>query len=41
MFKFNSKNTKTTSFTLTYFTPFPSVSLVDFQQVNINWGKPL
>ena len=34
MFKVNSKNTRTTS--LTYFTPFSSVSIVDFEQVNVS-----
>ena len=35
MFKVNNKNTKTTS--LTYFTPFFSVSDDDFEQVNVSW----
>ena len=33
MFKVNNnKNTRTT-----YFTPFSSVSIVDFEQVNVRW----
>ena len=32
MFKVNNKDTRATS--LTYFTPFSSVSIVDFEQVN-------
>ena len=36
MFKVNNKNTRTTSFTKTYFIPFSSVSIVDFEQV-ISW----
>ena len=35
MFKFNNKNTRTTS--LTYFTPCFSVPIVDFEQVNVSW----
>ena len=31
MFKVNNKNTRT------YFTPFSSVSIVDFEQLNISW----
>ena len=35
MFKVNNKNIRTTS--LTYFTPFPGVSIIiDFGQVNVN-----
>ena len=46
MFKVKNKNTITTSLTsfwcfycelLTYFTPFPSVFIVDFEQVNVSW----
>ena len=29
-----NKNTRTT---LTYFTPFSSISIVDFEQVNVSW----
>ena len=39
MFKVN-KNTRTMSMTffdVTYFTPFVSVSMVDFEQVNASW----
>ena len=48
-FKVNNRNTRTWSLTsltsfwyfycrlLTYFTPFSSVSIVEFEQVNINW----
>ena len=32
MFKFNNKSTRTMSLT-----PFSSVSIVDFEQVNIGW----
>ena len=32
MIKVNNKNTTTTSFT-----PFSSVSIVDFEQVNVTW----
>ena len=48
MFKVSNKNTITTSFTSfwcffcllwTYFTPFPSVSIVKFEQVNFSWVK--
>ena len=35
MFKVNNKNTRMTS--LTYFTTFSSVSVVDFEQVNVSW----
>ena len=34
MFKVNNKNTRTTS---TYFTPFSSVFIVNFEQVNVSW----
>ena len=34
MFKINNKNTRKTS--MTYFTPFPSVSIADFEQVNVS-----
>ena len=41
MFKGNNKNTRRRSGVLIvnfdYFTPFPSLSIVDFEQVNINW----
>ena len=39
MFNVNNKNTGTTSATSfqTYFTPFSSVSIVDFEQVNFCW----
>ena len=56
MFKVNNKNTRATSMTsfwcfycslLTYFISFPSVSIIDFEQVNVSWvsnnpnlGKP-
>ena len=33
MFKVNNKNIRTIS----YFTPFSSVSIVDFEQVNARW----
>ena len=45
MFLVNNKNTRTTSLTLfssfycelwTYFTPFSSVSIVDFEEVNVS-----
>ena len=35
MFKVNNNNTRTTS--MTYFTPFSSVSFIDFEQVNVSW----
>ena len=35
MFKVTNKNTRMTS--LTYFTTFSSVSVVDFEQVNVSW----
>ena len=35
MFKVNNKYTRTTS--TTYFTPFSGVSIVDFEQLNVNW----
>ena len=34
MVKINNKNTKTISMT---FTPFSSVSIFDFEQVNVSW----
>ena len=46
LFKVNNKDTRTTSMTLfwcfycellTYFTPFSSVSIVDFEQVSVGW----
>ena len=46
MFKVNNKNNRTTSLTLlwcfycqlwSYFTPFSSVSIADFEQVNVSW----
>ena len=48
MFKGNNKNTKMTSMMSfwcfycslrTYFTPFFSVSIVDFEQVNVSWER--
>ena len=36
MFKFNNKNTRTTSIVFTV-TPLSSVSTVDFEQVNVSW----
>ena len=48
MFKVNNKNTRTTSMTLfwcfygwfwTYFTHFSSISIVDFEQVNVSWDN--
>ena len=27
--------------TLTYFTPFSTVSVVDFEQVNVSWNVPI
>ena len=50
MFKVNNKNTRTTSLTSfwcfycslwTYFTPFSSVLIVDFEQVNVIWVNSL
>ena len=38
MFKVNKKITRTTS---TYFTPSSSVSIVDFEHVNVIWGGML
>ena len=35
MFQVKNKNTRTTS--MTYFTPISIVSIVDFEQVNVNW----
>ena len=35
MFKANYKNTRMTP--LTYFTAFSTVSIVDFEQVNVSW----
>ena len=52
MFKVNNKNTKTTSnnvidvvlvfflLTLNIFRIFSSVSIVDFEQVNVSWEGP-
>ena len=38
MFKINNKDTRTKSMTLrTYFTPFSSVFVVNFEQVNVSW----
>ena len=40
MFKTNNKNTITTSMTLNIFqlvVPFSSVSIANFEQVNISW----
>ena len=44
LFKVDNKDTRTTSSTslyclylLTYFTPSSSVSVVDFETVNVNW----
>ena len=43
MFKVNNKNTRTTSMFLlltylwTYYRPFSSVSIVEFEQVNVSW----
>ena len=44
MFKVNNKNTRTSFWCFycwlwTYFTPFSSVSIVDFEQANVNWVK--
>ena len=36
MFKINNKNNRATF--LTYFTPSSSVSIVDFEQVNVSWA---
>ena len=36
MFKFNNKNTRTTSIVFIV-TPLSSVSTVDFEQVNVSW----
>ena len=43
MFKVKYKKNRIASWTSfrcfwTYFTPFSSVSLVDFEQVNVSWG---
>ena len=35
MFQVKNKNTRTTS--MTYFTPISIVSIVDSEQVNVNW----
>ena len=35
MFKVNNKDTRTTP--LTYFATFSSVSIVDFEQVHVDW----
>ena len=34
MFKVNNKNRKTP---IKYFAPFPNVSIVEFEQVNVSW----
>ena len=48
MFKVNNKNTRTMSMTSfwcfycylwTYFTPFSSASIVNFEQVNVSWVR--
>ena len=45
MFKVNNENTITGSRRCfyykisTYFTPLSSASIVDFEQVNVNWGN--
>ena len=36
MFKVNNKNSRTTRYQ-TYFTPFSSASIVDFEQENVCW----
>ena len=50
MFKIYNKNTRTTSLTSfwcfycllrAYFTPFSSVSIVDFEHANISWVMAL
>ena len=50
MFKNNNKNTKGTLIMSllcfyyklwTYFTPFSSVSIVGFEQVNVSWGTAI
>ena len=38
MCKINNKNTRTTSLT-SFFTPFSSVSIVDFEEVNVSWDS--
>ena len=39
MFRVNNKDTRTMS--MAYFTPFSSIFIVDFEQVNISWvGTP-
>ena len=35
MFKCNNKDSRTTS--ITFFTPFSSAPIVDFQEVNVCW----
>ena len=43
MFKVNHKDTRTTFYCiykLAYFTPFYSVSAVDFEQVKVCWVPP-
>ena len=37
IFRVNNKNTGTTSTTTKYFTSFSSVSIVDFERVNVSW----
>ena len=39
MFKVNNKNTRTTS--MTFFTPFSTGSIVDFEKVNVSWNNGL
>ena len=40
MFKVNNKNTRATTNddVVTYFTHFSSISIVDFEQVNVSWA---
>ena len=43
MFKVNDNSTRSTSY-MTYlkiFYTFPSFSIVDFKQVNVNWGMAI
>ena len=39
MFRVNNKNTRTPEWrrSSVFFTPFPSVSIVDFEQINVSW----
>ena len=39
MFKVRNKNIRTASLKSFWCTPFPSVSIVDFEQVNISCGN--